>query len=41
MLPASSLSISRPCRSEKVVSSISWMISGSVVAVESTAPLSG
>ena len=28
----------RPCRSEVRVSSISWMISGSVVASERTAP---
>ena len=41
MLPASSESIRRPCRSENVVSSISWMISGRVVALESTAPESG
>ena len=33
--------MTRPWRSEVVVRSISWMISGSVAAVLSTAPVSG
>ena len=41
MEPEESWSITRPCRSDEVVSSISWMISGSVAAVLSTAPVSG
>ena len=36
-----SLSIARPCRSDVVVSSISWITSGRVLAVLSTAPVSG
>ena len=38
---ALSWSITRPCRSELVVSSISWMIAGSVSARLSIAPVSG
>jgi hypothetical protein len=41
MLAAWSWSMARPCRSEVVVSSISWMTCGSVVASLSTAPVSG
>ena len=41
MLAAWSWSIARPWRSEVVVSSISLMISGSVAASLSTAPVSG
>ncbi len=36
-----SWSITRPSRSERVASSISWMISGTVAAMDSTAPDSG
>src|SRR5207248_3920978 len=36
-----SWSITRPCRSDVRASSISWMISGSVDALLSTAPVSG
>ncbi len=39
--PSSSKSIRRPCRSDCLVSSISRMISGSVVADERMAPESG
>jgi len=39
--PASSWSIMRPWRSLLRATSISWMISGSVVAVLSIAPVSG
>ena len=39
--PASSLSIRRPCRSLVRASSISWMISGTVTAVDSCAAVSG
>ena len=39
--PASSWSMTRPCRSEFVATSISSMISGSVVALLSIAPVSG
>ena len=39
--PVSSWSITRPCRSEFLASSISSMISGSVVALLSIAPVSG
>jgi len=39
--PPASLSIARPWRSLVVVSSVSWMISDSVDAVLSTAPVSG
>ena len=38
---AASWSMTRPCRSEVFASSISWMISGSVAALLSTAPVSG
>ncbi|MCY1540071.1 hypothetical protein D9M68_756850 [compost metagenome] len=41
MEAAESWSITRPWRSEVVVRSISWMISGSVAASDSTAPVSG
>ena len=39
--PAESWSMTRPCRSELVVSSISWITCGNVSAVLSTAPVSG
>ena len=39
--PVESWSITRPCRSEVVASSISWMMSVSVSASLSTAPVSG
>jgi len=39
--PPASLSMARPCRSEVVVSSVSWMTSDSVEASLSTAPVSG
>ena len=39
--PEWSWSMTRPSRSERVAKSISWIISGSVVAVDSMAPDSG
>ena len=39
--PAESWSMTRPCRSEVVVSNISWMIAVSVSASDSTAAVSG
>jgi len=39
--PVESWSITRPCRSDVVASSISWMMSVSVSASLSTAPVSG
>ena len=39
--PPASLSMARPCRSDVVVSRVSWITSGSVFASLSTAPVSG